>query len=125
MSQVNIEQQHPIYESYEQEILFIKTQAGVLLQQIQQQESKLHQAKQQNLQVNQNDIDTLEQIIRKFLRMLALIDSYRFFQAKNEPITDQNCHWFYCVTDGCFSNRLQHFLQELQLRVNESRVNQQ
>ena len=32
MSQVNIEQQHPIYESYEQEILFIKTQAGVLLQ---------------------------------------------------------------------------------------------
>ena len=118
MFRVSVKQQ----KSYEQEI---KTQAGVLLQQIQQQESKLNRAKQQKLQVNQYDIVTFEQMIRKFLRMLALIDSYRYFQAKNEPITDQNCHWFYCVTDGCFSNRLQHFLQELQVRVNQLRVNQQ
>ena len=72
------QQQHSVYASYEQEILFIKTQAGTLLQQIQTQESKLHEAKQQNLQVNHNDINTLEQMIRKFLRMLALIDSLIF-----------------------------------------------
>ena len=111
-------QQQSIYESYEQEILFLETQAGVLFQQVEAHEAKLYQTKQQKLQVNDNDIKTLEQMIRKFLRMLALIDSYRFFQSKNQGITDQNCDWFYCVTDGCFSNRLQHFLQELQLRIN-------
>ena len=125
MSQVNIEQQHPIYESYEQEILFIKTQAGVLLQQIQQQESKLNRAKQQKLQVNQYDIVTFEQMIRKFFRMLALIDSYRYFQAINEQITNKNCHWFYYVADEYFLNKLQRFLQKVQVRVNQLRVNQQ
>ena len=110
------EQQQPIYKSYEQEILFLKVEAGMLLEQIKEQEMKLYQAKQQNLQVNSNDLNTLEQIIRKFIRMLALIDAYRFFQGKNQPITDLNCHWFYFVTDGCFSNRLQQFLEELQLR---------
>ena len=60
MFRVSIKQQ----KSYEQEI---KTQAGVLLQQIQVQESKLNQAKQQKLQVNQYDIVTFEQMIRKFL----------------------------------------------------------
>ena len=125
MSRVNIKQRNHIYKSYEREILSLKTQGGVLLQQIQQQESKLHQPKQQNLQVNQNDIHTLEQMIKKFLRMLALIDSYRYFQAKNEPITDKNCHWFYYVTNECFSNRLQHFVQKLRVGLNQLRVNQQ
>ena len=113
------EPQHPIYKSYEQEILFLKVEAGMLLEQIKQQEIKLYQAKQQKLQVNLNDLNTLKQMIRKFLRMLALIDAYQFFQSKNQPITDQNCHWFYFVTDGCFSNKLQHFLQELQLQLRQ------
>ena len=108
-----VKQRNHIYKSYEREILSLQTQGDALLQQIKQQESKLNRAKQQNLQLNQNDLHTLEQMIKKFLRMLALLDSYRYFQAKNEPITDKNCHWFYYVTNEHFSNRLQHFVQKI------------
>ena len=88
------------------------------MEQIKQQEMMAYEAKQRNL-VNRNNLDTLEQIIRKFLRMLALMDGYRFFQSKNQTITNLNSDWFYFITDGCFSNRLQQFLEELYIRVNQ------
>ena len=113
------EEQQPIYKSYEQEILFLKVEAGILLEQIKEQEIKLYEAKRRNLQVNPNNVNTLEQMIRKFLRMLALMDGYRFFQSKNQAITNLNSDWFYFITDGCFSNRLQQFLEELHIRVNQ------
>ena len=113
------EEQQPIYKSYEQEILFLKVEAGILLEQIKEQEIKLYEAKRRNLQVNANNVNTLEQMIRKFLCMLALMDGYRFFQSKNQALTNLNSDWFYFITDGCFSNRLQQFLEELHIRVNQ------
>ena len=119
MSKLSFQQeQHPIYKSYEQEILFLKVEAGILLEQIKQQEMMAYEAKQRNL-VNRNNLDTLEQMIRKFLRMLALMDAYRIFQSKNQAITNLNSDWFYFITDGCFSNRLQQFSEELHIRVNQ------
>ena len=74
MSQVK--QRNWIYKDYEREILSLQTQGDALLQQIKQHETKMNQAKQQNLQPNQNDLYTLDQMIKMLLRMLALIDSY-------------------------------------------------
>ena len=67
---------------------------------------------------------TLDQMIKMLLRMLALIDSYRYFQARNEPITDENRTWFYFVANNHYLNTLQYFVQKLKVRVNQLGLNQ-
>ena len=113
-----VKQQNYIYRSYEQEILFYKTQGNALLQKIKQQETKMNRAKQQNLQPNQNDLYTLDQMTKMLLRMLALIDSYRYFQAKNEPMTDENIPRFYFIANNYYLNTLKSFVSKLKARVN-------
>ena len=123
MSQVK--QRNHIYKSYEREILSLQTQGDALLQKIKQQETKMNRAKQQNLQPNQNDLYTLDQMIKMLLRMLALIDSYRYFQARNEPMTDKNRPWFYDTANNYYLNTLQRFVLKLKVRVNQLGLNQQ
>ena len=123
MSQVK--QRNHIYKSYEREILSLQTQGDALLQKIKQQETKMNRAKQQNLQPNQNDLYTLDQMIKMLLRMLALIDSYRYFQARNEPMTDKNRPWFYNIANNYYLNTLQCFVLKLKVRVNQLGLNQQ
>ena len=123
MSQVK--QRNHIYKSYEREILSLETQGDALLQKIKQQETKMNRAKQQNLQPNQNDLYTLDQMIKMLLRMLALIDSYRYFQARNEPMTDKNRPWFYNIANNYYLNTLQRFVLKLKVRVNQLGLNQQ
>ena len=123
MSQVK--QRNHIYKSYEREILSLQTQGDALLQKIKQQETKMNRAKQQNLQPNQNDLYTLDQMIKMLLRMLALIDSYRYFQARNEPMTDKNHPWFYYVANNYYLNTLKRFVLKLKVRVNQLGLNQQ
>ena len=123
MSQVK--QRNWIYKDYEREILSLQTQGDALLQKIKQQETKMSRAKQQNLQPNQNDLYTLDQMIKMLLRMLALIDSYRYFQARNEPMTDKNRPWFYDIANNYYLNTLQRFVLKLKVRVNQLGLNQQ
>ena len=123
MSQVK--QRNHIYKSYEREILSLQTQGDALLQQIKQHETKMNRAKQQNLQPNQNDLYTLDQMIKMLLRMLALIDSYRYFQARNEPMTDKNRPWFYDIANNYYLNTLKRFVLKLKVRVNQLGLNQQ
>ena len=120
-----VKQRNHIYKSYEREILSLQTQGDALLQKIKQQETKMNRAKQQNLQPNQNDLYTLDQMIKMLLRMLALIDSYRYFQARNEPMTDKNRPWFYDIANNYYLNTLQRFVLKLKVRVNQLGLNQQ
>ena len=123
MSQVK--QRNWIYKDYEREILSLQTQGDALLQKIKQQETKMNRAKQQTLQPNQNDLYTLDQMIKMLLRMLALIDSYRYFQARNEPMTDKNRSWFYDIANNYYLNTLKRFVLKLKVRVNQLGLNQQ
>ena len=123
MSQVK--QRNWIYKDYEREILSLQTQGDALLQKIKQQETKMNRAKQQNLQPNQNDLYTLDQMIKMLLRMLALIDSYRYFQARNEPMTDKNRSWFYDIANNYYLDTLKRFVVKLKVRVNQLGLNQQ
>ena len=123
MSQVK--QRNWIYKDYEREILSLQTQGDALLQKIKQQETKMNRAKQQNLQPNQNHLYTLDQMIKMLLQMLALIDSYRYFQARNEPMTDKNRYWFYDIANNYYLNTLKRFVLKLKVRVNQLGLNQQ
>ena len=123
MSQVK--QRNWIYKDYEREILSLQTQGDALLQQIKQHETKMNRAKQQNLQPNQNDLYTLDQMIKMLLRMLALIHGYRYFQARNEPMTDKNHSWFYDIANNYYLDTLKRFVVKLKVRVNQLGLNQQ
>ena len=120
-----VKQRNHIYKGYEREILSLQTQGDALLQKIKQQETKMNRAKQQNLQPNQNDLYTLDQMIKMLLRMLALIDSYRYFQARNEPMTNKNQSWFYDIANNYYLDTLKRFVVKLKVRVNQLGQNQQ
>ena len=120
-----VKQRNHIYKGYEREILSLQTQGDALLQKIKQQETKMNRAKQQTLQPNQNDLYTLDQMIKMLLRMLALIDSYRYFQARNEPMTDKNRSWFYDIANNYYLDTLKRFVVKLKVRVNQLGLNQQ
>ena len=123
MSQVK--QRNWIYKDYEREILSLQTQGDALLQKIKQQETKMNRAKQQNLQPNQNDLYTLDQMIKMLLLRKALINSYRYFQARNEPMTDKNRSWFYDIANNYYLDTLKRFVVKLKVRVNQLGLNQQ
>ena len=83
-----------IYKSYEREILYLQRHGNKLLKKIKQQEIKMNRKKQQNLQPNKKDLYTLNEKIKQLLRMLAFIDSYRYFQIINEPLSYGNEAFF-------------------------------
>ena len=108
-----------IYQSYQQEILYLQRHGNKLLQKIKQQETKMNRKKQQNFQPNQKDLYTLQQMIKKLLRMLAFIDSYRYFQIINVPLY-QNQTWFHEIAYNYYEDTLQRFMLRLKLKIDRS-----
>ena len=117
MSKVKLQNQ--IYKSYEREILYLQRHGNKLLQKIKQQEIKMNRRRQQNLQPNQKDLNTLNGMIKKFLRMLAFIDSYRYFQIIKEPLSYNNETFFYEVANNYYEDILQRFVFNVKVRVNQ------
>ena len=120
MSKVNMESM--IYRSYEREILYLQRHGNKLLLKIKQKEIKMNRKKQQNLQPTQKDLKTLNEMIKKLLRMLASIDSYRYFQIIKEPLTiNNNQTFFYQVANDYYEYMLQRFVLKVNQRVQLNR----
>ena len=119
---LRVMQQNQIYKSYEREKLYLRRQGSKLLQKIKQQEMKMNQRKQQNLQPNQKDLYTLNQMIKKLLRMIAFIDTYRYFQIINEPLSYQNQTFFYEIANNYYEDTLQRFVLKVKARVNQLQI---
>ena len=112
--------QQTLYEIYEVEICNVNKQADTFLQGIRVFEADLHERKQRKGKIDQHDLKTLQGMILKFLRMLALIQTYQYYQSKDLQITDTD--WFFYIAHSCFSNRLDWFISDLRARVIKSRV---
>ena len=82
----------------------------------------MNQRKQQNLQPNQKDLYMLNQMIKKLLRMLSMIDSYRYFQIIKEPLTYQNQTFFYEIANNYYEDILQRFVLKVKARVNQLQI---
>ena len=52
-------------------------------------------------------------MIEKFLRMLALIDAYQYFESKNITLTDDNIGLFSFVVNDDYSFRIRKFIKDL------------
>ena len=101
------------YTSFENEIRFLEKEGAMLLGQVQIQENYMNHKQNQNLKVDRYDLNELQEMVEKFLRILALIDAYQYFQSKNEMLTDENIGRFLFIVHDDYSLRIEKFIKDL------------
>ena len=95
--------------SFENEIRFLEKEGSILLAQIQIQEE--YMSKKQK--VDRYDLNELQEMIEKFLRLLSLVDAYQYFQSKNEILSDENLGNFLFIVNNDYSVRINKFINDL------------
>ena len=76
----------------------------------------MNRIKQQNQPANQQNINSLNAMVKKLLRMLAKINTYQFFENRNEQWNCVNGIYFNQICDNHFENLIQSFIRKLKLR---------
>ena len=115
-NQIDFEKQTLIKEtftSFENEIHFLEKEGAMLLGQVQIQENYMNHKQNQYLKVDRYGLNELQEMVEKFLRILALIDAYQYFQSKNEMLTDENIGRFLFIVHDDYSLRIQKFIKDL------------
>ena len=109
------------YKSYDQEILYLRRQGSKLLQKIKLQEIKMNQRKQQKLKPLLRQVNLLNRMIKKLLKISAFIDSYKYFQIIKEPLTSYNERFFYEVASNYYEDALKDIVSKIK-RINQLRI---
>ena len=99
------------FTSFENEIRFLEKEGAMLLGQVQIQENYMNHKQNQNLKVDRYDLNELQEMVEKFLRILALIDAHQYFQSKNKMLTDENIGCFLFIVNDDYSLRIQKFIR--------------
>ena len=99
--------------SFENEIRFLEKEGAILLGQIQIQEE--YMSKKQ--EVNRYDINELQEMVEKFLRLLSLVDAYQYFQSKNQMLSDENFGNFLFIVNSNYSVRINKFINDLKKTI--------
>ena len=81
----------------------------MLLAQIQIQEE--YMSKKQK--VDRYDINELQEMVEKFLRLLSLVDAYQYFKSKNQMLSDENLGNFLFIVNNDYSVRVNKFINDL------------
>ena len=102
--------------NYEIQRRYLRMQGDVLLQRIKMLEIKMNRIKQQNQPANQQNINSLNAMVKKLLRMLAKINTYQFFENRNEQWNCVNGIYFNQICDNHFENLIQSFIRKLKLQ---------
>ena len=102
--------------SFENEIRFLEKEGSILLAQIQIQEE--YMSKKQK--VDRYDLNELQEMIEKFLRLLSLVDAYQYFQSKNEMLSDENLSNFLFIVHNDYSVRINKFINDLKKKKNQN-----
>ena len=107
------------FTSFENEIRFLEKEGAMLLGQVQIQENYMNHKQNQNLKVDRYDLNELQEMVEKFLRILALIDAYQYFQNKNEMLTDENIGRFLFIVNNDYVMRINKFISDLKTKQNK------
>ena len=102
--------------SFENEIRFLEKEGAILLAQVQIQEE--YMSKKQK--VDRYDINELQEMVEKFLRLLSLVDAYQYFQSKNKMLSDENLGNFLFIVNNDYSIRLNKFINDLKKKKNQN-----
>ena len=105
--------QHWIYKMYQKEIVYFIVEGEKLLQNIKQCETIINEKRQKKLQINENEMINLIEMSKNVLRMITLIDCYRYLQLINEPFTDENQNWIYNLINNYYIYLLNSFISRL------------
>ena len=95
-----------IKESFEEEIRFLEKEGAITLAYVHIQEQYMNEKKE----VNRYDLIEISDAIENFLRILSLMDAYRYFQSKNQALTDENIGDFLLIVKNDFLIRQNKFL---------------
>ena len=110
------------FTSFENEIRFLEKEGAMLLGQVQIQENYMNHKQNQNLKVDRYDLNELQEMVEKFLRILALIDAYQYFQNRNEMLTDENIGRFLFIVNNDYSVRINKFINDLKTKQVKSKL---
>ena len=110
------------FTSFENEIRFLKKEGAMLLGQVQIQENYMNHKKEKNLKVDRYDLNELQEMVEKFLRILSLIDAYQYFQSKNEMLTDENIGRFLFIVNDDYLIRINKFINDLKAKQVKSKL---
>ena len=99
-----------IKESFEEEIRFLEKEGAITLGYVHIQEQYMNEKKE----INRYDVIDISNAIEKFLRILSLMDAYRYFQSKNQALTDENIGDFLLIVKNDFLIRQNKFLIDFQ-----------
>ena len=105
--------------SFENEIRFLEKEGSILLAQIQIQEQ--YMSKKQK--VDRYDLNELQEMIEKFLRLLSLVDAYQYFQSKNEMLSDENLSNFLFIVHNDYLIRINKFINDLKMEMKADKPN--
>ena len=98
-----------IFISFENEIRFLEKEGALLLAQVQIQEEYMNKKQK----VDRYDLNELQEMIEKFLRLLSLVDAYQYFQSKNKMLSDENFGYFLFIVNSDYSVRINKFINDL------------
>ena len=110
-----------LYESYAREILYLRKEGTKLLQKIKLQEIKLNKRKQMKLKPLLREINLLHRMMKKLIKISAFIETYKYFQMIQSPLTDYNQKVFYKMATNYYKNSLKQIVLKLKIR-NQSRI---
>ena len=97
-------------------IAFLKKERDALLIKIRIHEQYMNY-KERNATLSPRDVNQLQELILKFFRVLALTDSYSYFQMQNQPVVDENISNFLIIVDNRYLLRLNQFIKDLMLAL--------
>ena len=104
------------YNQYQKQIHGLRAHGDVLLQRIKILEIKMNKRKQQNEEADPKDINSLNAMVKKLLRMLAKINTYEYYQLTNEPFIRINDFYFNHIFNNYFEDYIRRFIMQLRLK---------
>ena len=110
-----------LYQSYAREILYLRKEGTKLLQKIKLQEIKMNKRKQMMMKPLLQEINLLHRMMKKLIKISAFIETYKYFQMIQSPLTDYNQKVFYKMATNYYKNSLKQIVLKLKLR-NQSRI---
>ena len=113
------QQTNELYKSYEQEILYLRKEGSKLLQKIKWQDIKMNQRRQKRLKPLLREVNLLHRMMKKLIKISAFIDTYKYFQMIQRPLTDKNETIFYQMASDYYEEALKQIVLKIK-RINQS-----
>ena len=111
-----------LYQSYADEILYLRREGSKLLRKIKLREIKMNRRRQMQFEPCITQLKSLDQMAKKLIKISAFIDTYKYFQLIKIPLTYDNIEFFYQLANFYYEDALDRIILKLK-RINQLRGN--